>query len=170
MCLWKATEPDLSKFKLLRVVVADRNPHHAFSYVAALIDPEGQLWIAERNGDDEAENYHDTNRTVVQVIENFREWVEKPALIAYGNDRFEGGVWRKESVLDGLLISHFPPGDEVSFPLTARAAVRIACLPADDVLVDLLRFATCDLIFISAFRLRGDELYIWSGGEECPLR
>lgn len=171
LCLWEATEPDLSHFRLLRVVNADRNPLHAFSYVAGMLDPEGRLWIAERNGDDNTKSYHDTNRIVIRMIDDFRQWIDEPALIPYGNDQVdENGVWRKKSVLDGLLISHFPNNKKISFPLTAKTTIRIAQLAQDETPVDLLGFATCDLIVISAFRLHGDQLTLWSGSEEWNLR
>lgn len=194
LCLWEATEPDLSRFRLLRVVKADRNPLHAFSYVAAMLDPNGRLWIAERNGDDQTESYHDTNRTIVRTIDDFRQWIRDPALIAYGTDQVdEDGIWRKESVLDGLLISHFPIDGKICFPLTAKATIRVTQLAQDETRflggkrcerisvfqakrgkgrqpIELLGFATCDLIVISAFRLRDNHLTLWSGDEEWRVQ
>lgn len=171
LCLWEATEADLSRWRLVRVIASDRDPRHAFSYVAAIVDGEDTLWIAERHGDDETRNFHDTNCIVVRRIESFGEWVAAPGLLPYGHDHVDqDGHWRKSNPQDGLLFSHL---DGAMYPLTLSATVRFDRLPQDVGALDLLGFATCDLVSIAAVQLveqgDGPQLAVSAGGRRVVI-
>lgn len=170
--LWEATEPDLSRWRFVRVVASDHNPDHAFSYVAALIDPDDGLWIAERHGDDQTKSYHDTNCIAVRRKPEFGAWVEEPALVCYGTDAIgEGGEWAKTNAQDGLLLSHL---DGALYPLRLTATVRLDEVPAQVGVLDLLGYATCDLVLIAGLQLvnqgAGAELALSTGGRRVTLR
>ncbi|NUQ01037.1 MAG: hypothetical protein HUU35_14405, partial [Armatimonadetes bacterium] len=167
LCLWQATEPDLSRWRLLRVVASDRNPRHAFSYVAGIVDPaDDTLLVAERHGDDETHSFHDTNCTVVRIRPGFTRWADAPALVPYGHDTVaENGEWTKSNSQDGLLLSHL---DGALYPMELTATVRLDELPAERGALDLLGFATCDLVLIGGIQLvdvgQGPHLALSAGG------
>ncbi len=171
LCLWQATEPDLSRWRLLRVIASDHDPRHAFSYAAAVV-ADDRLLVAERHGDDQTHSFHDTNAVVVRERAGFAGWVEEPALVPYGSDAMdEAGQWVKANAQDGLLLSHL---DGASYPLQLTCSVRLEAPPAEVGVLDLLGFATCDLVLIAGVQLvdqgRGPELAFSTGGRRVTLR
>lgn len=172
LCLWSATEPDLSRWRFLRVVMSDLVPRHAFSYVAGIVTPDDTLLIAERHGDDETHNFHDTNCTVVRTAEGFSAWVAEPGLTPYGHaETGDDDLWTKSNSQDGLLLSHL---DGALYPMELTATVRVDALPAEVGALDLLGFTTCDLVSIAAVQLveegHGAVLALSAGGRRLVLR
>ncbi|MCC7493761.1 MAG: hypothetical protein IT204_15505 [Fimbriimonadaceae bacterium] len=172
LCLWEACEPDLSRWRLLRVIISDREPRHAYSYVAAMVDPSDTFYLAERAGDDQTRNFHDTNLVLVRQRPQFSAWVEEPALVPYGTAAVDAsGVWSKSNSQDGLLLSHL---DGATYPQVLRATVRIDELPSEVGVLDLLGFATCDLISIAGLQLAnegsGTYLALSTGGRRIAVR
>lgn len=171
LCLWRADEPDLSRFSLLRVIAGDLDPRHAYSYAAGAVAPDGTAWFADRHGDDETWNYHDTDCIAVRSVPEFAAWCAEPALVAYGHDEVEpDGTWIKGNCQDGLLLSHL---DGALYPLTLSATVRIDALPEEIGALDLLGFATCDLVLIAGLQLvderSGPRIALSSGGRRHRL-
>ena len=171
LCLWEATEDDLSRWRLLRVIASDHHPDHAFSYVAGMVDGDDTLWIAERHGDDETHNFHDTNCVVVRTKPEFSTWTEQPAVVPYGNDAVGADqTWVKSDCEDGLLLSHL---DGASYPMHLTATVRVEAIPDTVGVLDLLGFATCDLVLIAGLQLvnegHGAYLGLSTGGRRVAL-
>ncbi len=171
LCLWEATEADLSRWRLLRVIASDHHPDHAFSYVAGMVDQDDTLWIAERHGDDETHNFHDTNCVVVRTKPEFSTWSEEPAVVPFGNDEVAADrTWVKSDSEDGLLLSHL---DGASYPMHLAARFRIEAIPDTVGVLDLLGFATCDLVLIAGLQLvnegHGAYLGLSTGGRRVAL-
>lgn len=171
LCLWEATEPDLSRWRMIRVIASDHHPDHAFSYVCGLVDGDDTLWIGERHGDDETHNFHDTNCVVVRSKREFTNWSEEPAVVPFGHDQIEADrTWVKTDSQDGLLLSHL---DGASYPMRLTARFRIEAIPATVGVLDLLGFATCDLVLIAGLQLvnegHGAYLGLSTGGRRVAL-